>query len=196
MPDISLTDFVDYVLAPGPSQLAKVKEVKRRPDYEPQYDYWRELRGWLIELETGELSLREVQDRIDESRDGKRVNYQDAFNGFKKFRKKSPGPITTTPKRDRWQHDGLTVRVNPELCYKRGTGRIAVKCYFKKDPAPTKHRADIILLLVKETIVTCSPALLDVRNGKLIESTLKKPDLDIYLRAQATAFVQMWKQLG
>lgn len=195
MPEISLTDFVDYALAPGPSQLVKVRELKRRGEYEPAHDYWRDLREWIIDAEYGRRTLRQVEQLALAARVGKRANYQTALAGFRKFARRRPGTIATRPKKDRWEHDGLIVRVNPELCYRTPSGRLCVKLYFKKEPRPTKHRADIILLLVSQTIANHDVALLDVPTGKLIEGKLTKSDLPIYLRAQATAFVQMWQQL-
>lgn len=47
MPDISLTDFVDFVIKMGTPKLTKVKAVKNREEYEPAKDYWRQLRKGL-----------------------------------------------------------------------------------------------------------------------------------------------------
>jgi hypothetical protein len=43
MPSISLTDFVDFVVATGTSKLTKVRQIKRRPQYHPAFDHWKSL---------------------------------------------------------------------------------------------------------------------------------------------------------
>ena len=44
MPEISLTDFVEFVNKIGPPRLTKVKEIKTRPAYSPAVDFWKPLR--------------------------------------------------------------------------------------------------------------------------------------------------------
>ena len=39
MAEISLTDFVDFVIKSGSPKLTKVKSAKTRPDYDPKTDY-------------------------------------------------------------------------------------------------------------------------------------------------------------
>lgn len=40
MPDISMTDFVEFVLLSGRPRQTKVKEIKKRSDYDRALDYW------------------------------------------------------------------------------------------------------------------------------------------------------------
>lgn len=64
MPEIGLTDFVDFALKAGPTQLTKVRELKMRPDYDPARDYWKRLRDWIIAHTAGELTMKELQARV------------------------------------------------------------------------------------------------------------------------------------
>jgi len=41
MPEISLTDFVDFTSASGTSKLSKLKQFKSRPEYEPAFDFYK-----------------------------------------------------------------------------------------------------------------------------------------------------------
>ena len=194
MPKISLTDFVDYSLATGPSQLVKVRELKRREAYEPAHDYWKQIREWLTDHEKGVLSLRDVGKLADAVTPGKRENYGEVLRGFKKFVRKRPGSPTKRAAAEEWKHAGLVVRVNPELCYRTPQGKLCVKMYFKAEPV-TKHQAEATLLLMSEALPAYAPALLSARSGKLTRSNLTKTELDVYLRAQATAFMEMWKAI-
>lgn len=39
MPEISLTDWVDFVITAGPPQFTKVKELAVRGEYDPRFDF-------------------------------------------------------------------------------------------------------------------------------------------------------------
>jgi hypothetical protein len=43
-PTISLTEFVDFVITAGPPKITKVKNIKTKPPYQPQLDFWKKLR--------------------------------------------------------------------------------------------------------------------------------------------------------
>ncbi len=47
MPEISLTDFVDFVIKAGPPKLTKVREIKTRVEYSPKLDFWKILRDGI-----------------------------------------------------------------------------------------------------------------------------------------------------
>jgi hypothetical protein len=47
MPQISLTDWVDFVISAGPPQFTKVKELAGRGEYDPRRDFWKPLREGL-----------------------------------------------------------------------------------------------------------------------------------------------------
>ena len=44
MPEISLTDFVDFVIKAGSPKLTKVRELVNRGGYSPAFDFWKTLR--------------------------------------------------------------------------------------------------------------------------------------------------------
>ena len=46
MPEISLTDFVGFVIKSGPPKLTHVRSVKGRPAYDPAFDFW-----WKVRLD-------------------------------------------------------------------------------------------------------------------------------------------------
>ncbi|MBK9648054.1 MAG: hypothetical protein IPO67_23360 [Deltaproteobacteria bacterium] len=48
MPEISLTDFVNFVTRIGSARLTLVREIRSRGDYDPIRDFWRDLRDGLV----------------------------------------------------------------------------------------------------------------------------------------------------
>lgn len=49
-PDLSLTDFVDFVHKSGTARATHLRQIKERPDYEPAFDFYRPLRNKLAEV--------------------------------------------------------------------------------------------------------------------------------------------------
>jgi hypothetical protein len=195
MPDISLTDFVDFALAPGPTRLTKVRQLKARGDYDPAHDYWRQLREGIAAYNEGDLTAKGLENIARIAAPHKRANYEAALKGFKKFDKKAPTETQLPLRTRRWIAGDLSVRVNPELSYAVDGTKLCIKLYFKKSPPLTKDRMEAILLLMQQTIKAYRPALLDVQTGRLIEANGFRKDLDILLRAEALAFCEMWKNL-
>ena len=52
MPEISLTSFVDFVLAGGTTRLRRVREIKRqiKEGYSPATDFYKGIREGIVEL--------------------------------------------------------------------------------------------------------------------------------------------------
>jgi hypothetical protein len=195
MPEIGLTDFVDFALKSGPSQLTKVRELKLRPDYDPATDYWKRLREWLIAYTAGHMTMKDLSSHVKGVPPGKEQNFNVALAGFKKFvAKMDLGAACQSPS-GRWTEGELAVRVNPELCFVDGVSQTCLKLYFKADPRPTKDRLGSILILMKETLPKHNVGVLDVRSGRLYDQLPARSDLSVYLRAQAQAFLHMWKAL-
>ncbi|HEX4650911.1 MAG TPA: hypothetical protein VH250_05345, partial [Granulicella sp.] len=53
MPNISLTEFIDFVLKVGTAKVAKVQAVKNQAPYSPATDHWRQLRKHFGEFHEG-----------------------------------------------------------------------------------------------------------------------------------------------
>jgi hypothetical protein len=93
--------------------------------------------------------------------------------------------------------DELAVKINPELGLKIDATPHLIKLYFK-DEAPTKHRVEIVLEMMKTVLGGRVPqntrmAVLDVAKGKLFTQTVAIPQLTVLLEGEAAAFLRMWK---
>jgi len=200
MPDISLTDFVDFVIKSGTPKLTKVREVKNRPEYEPALDYWKQLREGIRDFHrAGGKNKAELDDIVDSTENPKKVGrYSAAIKGYKRFLGRKY-IRWVDPLSGNWLYDKLSVKVNPELGLRIDADRYLVKLYFK-DEAPTKNRVEIVLEMMKTVLGANAPqgtqmAVLDVSKGKLYTQTVAIPQLSVLLEGEAAAFVRMWEAI-
>ena len=197
---VSLTDFVDFVSKSGRPKLTQVQNVKWRPKYHPQTDFWRPLREAIIDYHKTNQSQKSVLDR---SLNGithkpKLTAYPLALAGYKKFLGNKA--IQALPDvRSAWSHGNLNVSVNPELALTiQGVPHI-VKLYFKAETLSKKH-AELILLMMADSLgKKVAPgtvmSLLDVQRGKLFTATGVDQVLKPLLQGEAASFETMWNQL-
>jgi hypothetical protein len=86
VPRLSLTDFVDIVSASGTPKATKVRQVKERPEYEPAFDYYKQVREGLVACHrTGDPRGR-LEYHVGEIRDAKKVeNYATIVSGYRRW---------------------------------------------------------------------------------------------------------------
>lgn len=175
MNKISLTDLVDIVSSSGVPKVTKVTNIKNRPEYEPQFDFYKPLREAIQTMHKKGRSKSTLDDIGKITLDAKkRENYRSAIKGYKKWLgKKSPAWLE--PQRSELVDSGISVMVNPELHLDiDGMGYI-IKLYFKSDKL-TKSRVDIILCVLEDALrESVDPstimAVVDVRNAKMFTSS-------------------------
>lgn len=170
MPEISLTDFVDFVVKSGTPKLTKVRQLKERGAYDPAADFWRALREGIIGFHQAGGNDKRQLDRIrDGLTDRKKIaRYPQAIKGYKRFlgRKQIAWFV---PPRQSWESGGLIVKVNPELGLIINSDRYVIKLYFKDDKLE-KRKVDVVLAMMEEALrINLHPsdklAILDV-SGK------------------------------
>ena len=84
---ISLTDFVDFVISSGTPKLTKVRQLKRRGEYRPAFDYWKNLRDEIIDFHKRNMNDKSRLDEVLESVvDEKKIGgYKECLRGYKRF---------------------------------------------------------------------------------------------------------------
>jgi hypothetical protein len=191
MPEISLTDFVDFTIKAGPAQFTKVKEIFGRGPYDPRFDFWKPLREGIQDHHQLGKSLDSLLSGL---KDQKKLNrYPDALKSYKKYiHKNKPGSFK--PPSGIWSYGALKVRVNPELGFKIEDKKYAVKIYFK-DETPTKQRLNLVFEVMRVSLVEVEPAVLDLSSSRLITPKSGGENLQPFLEAQALSFLHMWKSL-
>jgi hypothetical protein len=201
MVNISLTDFVDFVVSSGTPKLTKVKTVMLRGEYHPAFDFWKTLRDGIVEYHARASGDKKHFDRLLESvSEGNRKSvYPTLVANYKSFLGRKT-IIPGAPPRALWEHAGLEVRVNPELLLKINDKRHLIKLYFKADQL-SKNRIEIIQLLLQRVFdgdveTPIKFCVLDVRHNKIYAT--EKPDAKLMplLQGEAVSFVAIWKSLS
>jgi hypothetical protein len=196
MPSISLTDFVDFVVATGTSKLTKVRQIKRRPQYHPAFDHWKILRDGIVDFHAAGKGDRAFFDRLLAGMtDGaKRTTYQPLVTNYKKFLGRKV--ITSEPSNQHvtWTYKDLEVRVNPELRLNINGTETVIKLYFKS-AKPASKKIAVVQLLMKHALPKAAGAsfcLLDVNNLKPYINANPSDDNLPLLYGEADSFLTMW----
>lgn len=200
MPEISLTDFVDFVVKAGTPKLTKVRQIKERGEYGPATDFWRTMREAIIDFHRRGSPDKQHFDRIltnlvDRK---KRNRYPDAIKGYKKFlgRKQIQW---FEPAKTLWSKEGLNVKINPELGLQISGERNVIKLYFK-DEKLEKRKVDVVLALMEDALrkkigASDKIAILDVSSNALFPSEGLRGNIVPLLIGEAASFVKIWDQL-
>jgi hypothetical protein len=198
MPSISLTEFVDFVLASGSPKMTKVRQIKHQPDYKPWRDHWKILRNGIVDFHVVGKGDRKFFDRLlaDMTDGAKRETYGPLVTNYKRYLGRKTIVSAPPDRHITWKHGDLEVRVNPELRLTVNEQETIIKLYFKK-PKPAKKSVGIILLLMKHAL-PASPGpvtycLLDVRHNKEYKDANPSNNLLPLLRGEAENFLTIWK---
>ena len=193
MPQISLTDFTDFVLRVGTTKITKVNEVKQRPPYDPKTDHWKRLRDLICSFHEGKCPSLTFEGTGASER--KRTAYLEAIKGHKQFIKKNPG-IWFKPHAAIWTYEGLDVRVNPELGWQIKGKKHLVKLYFKKDKL-TPSRVKVLLALMGSGVKNAKfeVSILEVRTGCFYSGYDDSPIMQALLQGEAATFLAIWNSL-
>jgi hypothetical protein len=197
MIDISMTTFVDFVAASGPTRLTVVRNAKKAygRGYDPRTDYWRPLRKGIAEAFAQGYDSDVLAEAMSAVTDEKKIaNYRACAAGLDRW----AGNRTFSPLsrcKESWTSGDLQLGVNPELCGSIDGTPHAIKLYFKAAPL-SKARSDVALGLLEAThggrdVV----GILDVRRSKLFRPTREIDDLDALLSGEAAAFAEIWRKI-
>lgn len=200
MIEISLTTFVDYLIATSSSRISVVRRAKKlySQDYNPAFDFWRPFRKTIEEMHRENLGkghLDLLQSNLSDK--NKRNAYTKNIIGYKKWMGRKKFEWISSVKSS-WRSDELTVNINPELNVKINGIQYIIKLYLKADKL-TKHRVNTILYLLKESIkrrrIKATPAILDVKNSKLIKHSRDISGINALLNAEAISFINLFENL-
>jgi len=200
MPEISLTDFVDFVTRSGSPKLTKVRSIRARGDYDPIRDFWKTLREGLVHFHsTGGGHKSELDGLVGEALESRRAHYEAAITGYKRFLGRK-SVQWFEPTRITWFEGDLGIRINPELGLIIDGVPTIVKVHFKSRQL-SKRRIEVILLLMEDALRPhCGPeerfAVLDCWKGKLFYSDRPRWKIRPYLIGEAHAFSTMWRELA
>jgi hypothetical protein len=191
---INLTTFLDITSASGGAKVTALRQFKARGPYNPAHDFWRPLRLAIVEAHRTE-NASGLSSLVPTLTDRKKIrNYPSRVQAHLKWWGKSRYPWFRPPEAT-WAYGRVLVAVRAELGLVLAGQRTAVKLYFKADQL-SKLRSDVILHLLGTTLIPTgeceSVGILDVTRGRLVQPTVKKPDLEAALRGEAGYVEAAW----
>jgi hypothetical protein len=194
MPDISITDFSDFVLRTGPPKITKVAEIFNRGPYVPSHDFWKPLRDHICEFHEG--GSNNLSFGSTGAHKKKETRYEEAIKGYKKFLKTKDLQYFK-PHHAQWTFEDLLVRINPEVGFIIDGKSFLVKLHFKQE-ALTKYRVQVALSLMSagQKNNKFSVAILDVVRSKLYRETVQTAQMDALLKGEAATFLGIWNSLS
>ena len=200
MAGISMTTFVDFVLASGTPRLSVVRKAKAQYEgkYNPGTDFYRDLRE-AISIGHQQGSPASELDKLALNIENPRKIdlYLECIDSYKRWcGRKTLQWLGTFI--NEWSFGYLIIRVNPELGLQINGDSYAIKLYFKSDK-PSKLRLETMFHLLRVSLPegqeNTTPAILDVRRGKFFTPTRDIPGIQTLLEGEAAAFQTMWSQV-
>ena len=194
---VSLTTFIDFTAANGPSRATVVNRAKdQAEDYEPAADFYRGIRNTIVKVLQYDLDRDMIADSADTAHKNRVRHYRECASGFLKWWGRKDITWIDRPSPEIWRSGDLEVRINPEVLIEVKSTML-IKMYFKSPPI-SKRRIDATLYLLDSTRISSEAdkvGVLDVRRGKLFTPPIRTPNIDAYLVGEAASFAAMWDAL-
>lgn len=203
--DVPFTQFVDFFLKTGTDKIKLVRNVieNSQTDYDPKRDFYRRIREVITSATKDgewnrvvELSEGTIHDSLLPLANNKIPSYKKVAKGILAIRQDEFGSGQWgRPIKEKWTHDNLHIKVNPELAFMVGERHCLIKLYFKQPPCPDL-RIKMILNIMRDTFppqYTC--CLADLPRGKLHMLTESDRDLRVLSGGEAASFLLIHQQL-
>jgi hypothetical protein len=190
MPQISLTQFIEFAAAQGTARIATVASTKQ--DYEPRKDFYKQLRERVVSQFVTGWNVRELLKALEPVTTQRKENsYEACAGGLHSWARGKAISARKAPNKI-WSANGLDVKVNPELRMVVDGERYLVRLYFKADELTAARRDMMLFLLSTAAPNGVEPAILDSQRGQLITAHELDPNLGALLASEAAAFTSLY----
>lgn len=201
MPKISLTDFVDVVARSGSPKITKISQIKNRPEYSPQADFYKAVRECIVQMHEKGLPKSHLVNMLGKLKDAKKItNYPDIASGYVKWLGKKELTWFKPPHATFSAH-GVDVIINPEVGLRIAGVPHIIKLYFKGESL-TASKVQIVAHLMEISLrPLCKKpetrmSVLDTRNAKLLTPNVPVERLTAGLRGELAYIAAVWDDLG
>jgi hypothetical protein len=200
VPKITLTDFVDVVTRSGTTKITKIAQIKNRPSYTPQTDFYKAVRECIVEMHEKGLPKSHLSDMLSKLKDAKKItNYPEIAAGYTKWLGKKDLPWFKPP-HEIFSAHGVDVIVNPEVGLRVSGVPHIIKLYFKGESLNVS-KVQIVAHLMEITLrPLCKKdetrmAVLDTRSAKLHTPNVPVERLTAGLRGELAYIAAVWDDL-
>lgn len=200
---IGLTQFIDFTLKGSTAKTNMVKKIKYQNEYHPAFDYWKQLRDYIIKFHSENLDADCFEQLIRSVDKKKNANYTLAIKQYMKFIKNKDVKYFN-PGKAIWTNNDtdLVVRANPEIgLFINGEPHI-IKLYFKgkTEKVDKRNIQTTLTLLNTSTYEIChndsvKRSVLNLQKNRLFSSKDINDDLLISLESEAAQFMYIWNKI-
>jgi hypothetical protein len=198
--EISLTEFVDFIVKTGTPRMTHVNALRKRVPYSPATDYYKGMREAIVEFHSNGSQDPSILDKAvaDHASSHKGSKCPDRLMTYRKFLGRKTVEWFGPPKGE-WRFEELVVRMNPELGLTWGGKSTVIKLYWKEAKL-TKRQVEMILYMMHTVLGPLGPenaqmAILDIPAANLICAPVPTLNLMPLLRAEARALIELWRGL-
>ena len=193
MESISLTYFVDFMLASGQRRIASAKLIKNGPD-ERYADFYKPVREAIVDMHRKGLDTRVLADLLSSVTEPREQRiFPKVVIGYNKFLRHHRKVTWFEPPQSEQPLGELKVRVNPELGLLLDGQPHAIKLHFRGESL-TSQRAVLINEIQSRALSDTWPkmvfAVLDVRRAQLYTRD-PKPGVGRLIRAEAESLASL-----
>lgn len=201
---ISLTQFITFKSKVSTS--AKIKYLKEKVkyvDYTPFADYWLPLRSRIKGFADGRYTENQLIEFVNNVDPNKRANYKRDLNKLPHFVNENKVSFFDVQKSYWNYNDQLRISASPELGVVTNSGEkyLLKNSYtIKKDDEKLLKRNILPTLTLMNiandnpNISDATPAVLNLRNGKLIKSNSNLVDT-VELEVDAQQIIDIWNKI-
>jgi hypothetical protein len=193
---ISMTTFIDFVVASPGSKVAEVRDAQRLYGrrYSPAQDPYKEFREAILKMHREGRTAAALQAILLEAPARMAAHWAANADGYQRFMGRKKLVLRPIPKAVRWTSGDLAVSVNPEVALNINGKAHLIKWYFKAEPISKVRINSMLQLLAEAFSDRGAPTILDVRRGKAFTPPIPAT-VGPLLRGEAASFVQIWREL-
>jgi hypothetical protein len=168
MPDIIVFErFADFIEKKPNSKKKYVSKVMNQGQYQPQEDYYLQLRQKLKSVFRNHSSIEELNGLLKKINPRKFNNYETLIDQIQNFMQ-GKTYAWLNPPRYKIDYSGLELTVNPEIGLSMNGNNYFIKMYFKQETM-SKTKAQIMQRIMQDAFKKDFPnahfAIWDIRNN-------------------------------
>lgn len=197
---VSLTQFLDFTLKGSAAKTTFVKNLKSQPEYQPIFDYWKQLRETVIKFHQNELPFECFETLVQTVDQKKKQNYIDVIKQYKKFIK-NKDISWFDPGKSLWISDDLIVRSSPELGLFINDEPHLIKLFFKgKRERIDKYNINSTLTLLNESTFSnehndVNYTVLNIQKNRMFTNNSINNEHLIALESEANQLCYIWNKI-
>ena len=200
MPEISLTEFFEYLSAAGMKKAAVVRKIKNKNVYDPKEDYYKGFRDSVQSFHKGDrgddLRAHFKSFLTNEVHSKKKVLYGKMCDGYRKLLDNAAGLKWSPSKKYKWTHGELTVKLSPIWSYNLEADLLVTKPHLNKTSlARAQDKVALVLVLMRESVPMRSDArvaVMDVGASRAYSDEPTDPIVSRLLKAEAVTFMALY----